>query len=288
MNTRWILCFVINFLFTSVKAQDTFSIVALDSTTRYVGSAGASCLDLNAAGYSDPSFLSKLLPDSGAVNIQSYFMQQNQDNALAQLRLNKTAPQVISWLVANDANANPEFKQHGVVSFLGGGISADAHSGSSCINYKNHIVGNHDGFYYAIQGNILLGQEVLDSMESKFIHTTGDLACKLMAAMQGAKMPGADTRCTAQGISSKFAFLQVSKPTDSFGSPYFKIGLATTNADTIEPIDSLQVLFNAKQACFQPNSLTETNSYTYSLSNPMRCPEYVGMEERNPSRNSSV
>ena len=35
---------------TTLSAQDTFSIVAADSTTREVGSAGASCVDLFAAG----------------------------------------------------------------------------------------------------------------------------------------------------------------------------------------------------------------------------------------------
>ena len=61
------------------KSQDTFSIVALDSTTRQIGSAGASCLDLFWAGIADPSFLTDILPDTGAINTQSYFIQANQD-----------------------------------------------------------------------------------------------------------------------------------------------------------------------------------------------------------------
>ncbi|MBU3676346.1 MAG: hypothetical protein FGM54_04080, partial [Chitinophagaceae bacterium] len=52
----------------SLQAQDTFSIVALDSSSRQVGAAGASCLDLDFAGIADPAFLSDLIPDTGAVN----------------------------------------------------------------------------------------------------------------------------------------------------------------------------------------------------------------------------
>ena len=61
----------------------------------------------------------------------------------------------------------------------------------NCFDYKNHIIGDH----YAIQGNILLGQSILDSMESRFLNTSGSLSEKLMASLQGAKVIGADTRC---------------------------------------------------------------------------------------------
>jgi hypothetical protein len=113
------------------------------------------------------------------------------------------------------------------------------------MNYKNHIVGPN----YTIHGNILLGQKVLDSMEARFKRAKGDLACKLMAAMQGAKMVGADTRCANNNTSSLFAFLKVMQPTDTFGKPSFIVSLKTHNGDSIEPIDSLQKLFSAKRTC---------------------------------------
>lgn len=247
---RWSFCILYLLMPFRGQSQDTFSIVALDSTSRAVGSAGASCLDLYFAGYSDPSFLTRLIPDTGAVNIQSYFMQANQDNAVQRLRMGDHAMDVINWLVANDANNNPEFKQHGVVSFNGGMPTSAAHSGNTCINYKNHITGSIEGFYYAIQGNILQGQHVLDSMEQGFRREKGSLACRLMAAMQGAKIPGADTRCLSQGISSKFAFLQVAQASDPYGFPSLNIGLRTPDSVVIEPIDSLQVLFNQSMACY--------------------------------------
>lgn len=241
--------FLIGMAFFQCKSQDTFSIVALDSTTRQIGSAGASCLDLDFAGYSNPAFLTDILPDTGAVNTQSYFMQANQDNARIRMRAGDSPTQIITWLVTNDAANNPEFKQYGIVGFNGNIPSVAAHTGSTCINYKNHITGSVNGFYYAIQGNILKGQEILDSMEAGFRNTNGTLACRLMAAMQGANVIGADTRCQNDGVSSLFAFLQVALPADSYGSPTLNISLKTNEGDGIEPIDSLQILFNGKNGC---------------------------------------
>ncbi len=243
------------------KSQDTFSIVALDSTTRQVGSAGASCLDLDFAGIANPAFLTDLLPDTGVINTQSYFIQANQDNARTRMRAGDSPAQIITWLVNNDAVNNPEFKQYGIVRFNGNIPGAAAHTGSACVNYKNHVTGSINGFYYAIQGNILKGQQILDSMEAGFRNTNGTLACRLMAAMQGAKVMGADTRCQNDSVSSLFAFLQVALPADTYGNPALKISLKTNEGDGIEPIDSLQNLFNSKHACdplntvyFQPQS----------------------------------
>ena len=75
-------------------------------------------------------------------------------------------------------------------------------TGENCMDYKGHIVGNR----YSIQGNILLGEHILTQMESSFVNTEGALADKLMAAMQGANVAGADTRCMEDSISSLSSF----------------------------------------------------------------------------------
>ena len=68
---------------------------------------------------------------------------------------------------------------------------------------------------YSIQGNILLGAEILDSMEARFLAATGPLSDRLMACLQGANVPGADSRCLANGTSSLSAFVRVAKPGDA-------------------------------------------------------------------------
>jgi uncharacterized Ntn-hydrolase superfamily protein len=230
-------------------SQDTFSIVAADSVTREVGSAGASCVDLFVYTYPDISFLGDLLPDLGAINTQSYYLEQNQINARNRMLAGDSPEAIINWLKANDAAFNNTQRQYGIVGFSGKNLSAAGFTGSNCLDYKNHITGSIGGIYYSIQGNILLGQKVLDSMESRFRNEQGDLACRLMAALQGAKMVGADTRCASNGSSSLFAFVKVSKPTDTYGNPSFKLAVKTHGNDKIEPIDSLQSIFDSEHNC---------------------------------------
>lgn len=241
------LLFSINALI--LHAQDTFSIVAADSTTREVGSAGASCLDLSLTGFEDDSFLGDLLPDTGAINSQAFYLPLNQNNARMRMRAGDTPSQIISWLVKFDAQGNSTIRQYGIVGFSGNQTSAAGFTGNNTNDYKNHITGSIDGVYYAIQGNILLGQDILDSMESRFRSSTGDLACRLMAALQGANVIGADTRCISDETSSLFAFLKVAQPTDTYGDPSFGISVRTRDNAGIEPIDSLQTIFNAQHSC---------------------------------------
>ncbi|MCB9251204.1 MAG: DUF1028 domain-containing protein [Flavobacteriales bacterium] len=250
----------LGFLFCSISpapAQDTFSIVAIDSVTGEVGSAGASCVDLFQTTINDDHFLGKLFPGIGAINTQAAYLQANQDSASSQMMQGKTPQQILKWLVENDAGGIPEFRQYGVVRFVNGSPRSAAYSGISTLDYSGHITGPN----YSIQGNILKGKEVLDSMEIFFLRHKGDLACKLMAAMQGANMIGADKRCASNGTSSLFAFIKVAKPTDTLGSPSFVVSVRTANNSKIEPIDSLQNLFNAVHNCstasVDPNKTNE-------------------------------
>lgn len=224
-------------------AQDTFSIVAVDPTTREVGSAGASCVDLSLTSFATDHFLGQLLPGVGAINTQAHFDLFNQANATERMRMGDTPQQIIDWLVQNDTGNRPELRQYGVVMLVEASPQTAAHTGIGTDDFKGHITGSD----FAIQGNILLSSDVLEGMRSNFISTQGDLADKLMAALQGAKRVGADTRCFANGTSSLFAYLKVAQPDDSFQKPSFVVSVRTSDGDRIEPIDSLQKLFNKRR-----------------------------------------
>lgn len=229
----------------SLNAQDTFSIVALDSATGEVGSAGASCVDLFQTPFSNDDFLGELFPGVGAINSQAYYLASNQNNAADRMNLGDSPNEIIEWLVANDVSSQPELRQYGIVAFVDGSPESAAHTGTSTDDYKNHITGPN----YSIQGNILLGQEVLDSMEARFLNEPGDLACKLMAALQGANMVGADSRCSGNGTSSLFAFIKVAQSSDQPGNPSFLASVRTHSNDGVEPIDSLQSIFDEIHSC---------------------------------------
>jgi uncharacterized Ntn-hydrolase superfamily protein len=255
------LFFFITFTIQTAISQDTFSIVAVDSETGEVGSAGASCVNLFQTGFSDDSFLGQLIPGVGAINTQAYYLGANQTNATSRMNLGETPDEIINWLVANDVQSQPQFRQYGIAALINGSPQTAAHTGSSTDDYKNHIVGPN----YAIQGNILLGQVVLDSMEARFLNEPGDLACKLMAALQGANIIGADTRCSSNGTSSLFAFVKVAQPSDTFGDPSFNVSVRTTSNAGIEPIDTLQTKFDLIHNC-NTVGLIETKDISKSFS----------------------
>jgi uncharacterized Ntn-hydrolase superfamily protein len=80
-------------------------------------------------------------------------------------------------------------------------------------------------------------------MEYYFLNTSGCLPEKLMAAMNGAKVVGADTRCMVEGTSSLSAFLRMALPTDSYNNLFLDINVAGT-APNVEPIDVLETKYN--------------------------------------------
>jgi uncharacterized Ntn-hydrolase superfamily protein len=257
-RTFTLLFFAFGF-FSFANAQDTFSIVAVDSATGQVGSAGASCISAdNLALYfpfDDPDFLGDLLPGVGAINTQSFYNADNQDNANAQLAVGKTPQEVIDWLAVNDAQANSSQRQYGVAALISGQPMAAGFTGVNCFDYKNHRVGPN----YSIQGNILLGVQILDSMEARFLAAQAAGKClseQIMEAMQGAKVPGADTRCLSNGTSSMFAFIKVAQPGDDPADPMLRL-FVSYNPLGIEPIDSLQAKFDLANPCL-PSFVKET------------------------------
>ncbi len=211
-------------------AQHTFSIVAVDPVTGEVGGAGATC-------YSTVNDIADVHPGVGYIHTQSYVDYTNQAYARQLMNAGQSPQQIMDSLQAHDVSNTPAIRQYAAVDLMNGGRSA-AFSGTSCFDYK----GQRQGTTYAIAGNILLGPQILDSMEACFNRTVGSLADKLMAALQGAKVPGADKRCTNDGVSSLSSYMIVAKPTDSIGNYY--LNLNVENVLPQDPIDVLQLQYN--------------------------------------------
>jgi len=211
-------------------SQDTFSIVAVNPATGEVGSAGASCI----AG---SIIISDIHPGVGAIHTQFYWNQSNQDSASSLMNLEYSPEEIIDWLIENDAQNNPSIRQYGIIDLIDDGRSA-GFTGENCFDYKNHILGQT----YAIQGNILLGQEILDSMEIAFTSTYGTLDEKLIAALLAANVPGADTRCLPYGTPALSAFIRMAKSEDENDSFFMDINVQSCPTN-LSPIDSLFTLY---------------------------------------------
>jgi uncharacterized Ntn-hydrolase superfamily protein len=220
------------FLFT-IHSFATFSICAVDTVNNQVGSAGASCIGAPQIPQGC-LILSDVHPGVGVVHTQASYLEGNQNLAKGYMNQGDSPDEIVDKVVDNDVQNNPRPRQYGVVDLVDNGRSA-GYSGSGCQDYKGHILGKT----YAIQGNILLGKEIIDSMESRFLETEGTLADKLMAALQGAKVRGADTRCYNLNKSTISAFLRVAKPDDPDNDLYCDLNVSTTSGST-DPIDVLQ------------------------------------------------
>ncbi|MCC7245654.1 MAG: DUF1028 domain-containing protein [Saprospiraceae bacterium] len=238
--TLWLMC-------QNIQAQDTFSIVALDTLTGEIGSAGASCLDNNSfPGSGGAIIISDIIPGKGAIHTQASWTATNQNNAHQKMVEGLSPSEIITWLKQNDVQGpiSAQTRQYGIVDFgPQGQPRSAAFTGTNCYNWKGHRLGT----IYSIQGNILLGPEILDSIEARFLTATGTLSDRLMAALQGANVPGADTRCLPNGTSSLSAFLRVAKTNDHPDSLSLDLNVPSLPTGQ-EPIDSLQSLYNAWKA----------------------------------------
>jgi uncharacterized Ntn-hydrolase superfamily protein len=215
-------------------AQATFSIVAVDTVTGDVGGAGASCIN-------NSDIINDLIESVGAVHTQAWWWQANWDNAHDLLAAGLDPDSIIGWLINNDIEGQPELRQYGVVTLAGQGASA-AYTGTGTTPWAGHITGPG----YAIQGNILLGPEIVQDMETAYLTTPGKLGDRLMAALQAANVPGADTRCLPDDKPALSAFIKVIRPGDG-ENPWLDIVIASAPG-IINPIDRVQEFYDVWKA----------------------------------------
>lgn len=230
-----------------ISAQHTFSIVAVDTLTGDIGTAGATCLSSqDCGGCGGAVVITGIVAGLGGMNAQASICipNSNLNNGIGKITSGTTATQVLEELLAEDVctAGGVEDRQYGIITMdEQGGIDIAGFTGQTNSPFAAHIIGPN----YAIQGNILIGEEVLIGMENGFLNTSGTLAEKLMGAMQGAKIPGADSRCLVDGVSSKSSFLRLI-PRDGVSNFRFMNLLVQGFANGVDPIDSLQTLFTQR------------------------------------------
>nr|NIN01180.1 DUF1028 domain-containing protein [candidate division Zixibacteria bacterium] len=143
------------------KVTATFSIIARDSATGELGVAVAS--RFFAVGVVVPWAKA----DVGAVATQSYANTTFGWRGLELLEQGATPEQVVEILVREDND--PERRQFGIVAADG---KSATYTGKECLPWA----GGRNGLNYAVQGNILVSEEVVTAMERVFLETKGTLA----------------------------------------------------------------------------------------------------------------
>ena len=160
-------------------AAMTYSIVARDAETGQLGVAVQSAMF--GAGQAVPWAVAGV----GAVATQAWGEIAYGPNLLARLRSGDEPVAALAALLADDPES--EVRQVGVVDASG---RAAAHSGSSTIAEAGHVVG--DG--WSVQANMMAKAGVPEAMANAFRGGTGDLASRLLDALDAAEAEGGDLR----------------------------------------------------------------------------------------------
>lgn len=157
----------------------TYSIVARDPETGQLGVA------VQTHQMSVGRLVPWLIPGIGAVATQSLVNISFGPMALTMLREGIGAEHVIAALAASDENANR--RQVAVVDGQG---NAAAWTGQGCIAEAAHHVGEG----YSVQANMMSHPTVVPAMATAYENAAGDLALRMLAALQAAEAEGGDIR----------------------------------------------------------------------------------------------
>ena len=157
----------------------TFSIVARDPVNG----------DLGVAVQSKFLAVGSVVPwasaGAGAIATQALANISYGPEGLQLLEQGLSAEAALDQLVAADDGR--DHRQLGIVDRNG---LAAAYTGSACLDWAGHETG--EGF--ACQGNILDGPEVVRAMAERFRQSRGELAERLVAALEAAQSAGGDRR----------------------------------------------------------------------------------------------
>lgn len=175
-----VILFICVPLIADGPVPSTFSVVAADPTTGEVGVAVAS--RFFAVGTVVPHARAGV----GAVATQAYANTNFGKHGLSLLSHGNSPEKVLGVMLGNDKDRNR--RQVGLVGADGASAS---YTGTSC----NAWAGGRSGPNYAVQGNILTGEDVVTAMEKAFLSTAGrPLGARLFAAIEAGDAAGGDSR----------------------------------------------------------------------------------------------
>jgi uncharacterized Ntn-hydrolase superfamily protein len=166
-------------VFGNEPLAHTFSIVARDSETGEMGVA------VQSHWFSVGSLVAWGEAGVGVVATQSFVNPSFGQRGLELLKTGKTAQEVVDELIASDEGR--DVRQLAIVDSKGNSF---AYTGSKCISEAGHFVG--DG--YSVQANMMLNNTVWNAMSKAFESTKGQLAERLIAALEAAQNEGGDIR----------------------------------------------------------------------------------------------
>lgn len=213
------VCLVLLMLGLASPAFATWSVIAVDARSGQVIIASATCVRQAGFPQRKPNGARDLMevqavivPGVGVAACQAGVDNTRENQMLVYREIQKGTPpaQIIELLQQHEAARQPEpmmeRRQFGIVAIPDGkqitrqnnraGFNGSGNSSSSL--YRGGAFG--ENIYYQVQGNTLLGDDVVEKAALAFTRASGTLADRVMAAMEAADANGGDHRCNC-GVS---------------------------------------------------------------------------------------
>jgi len=205
----------------------TFSIVARDSIT------GEMAVGVQSHWFNVGISVPWLQAGVGAVATQSFIDKSYGYKGLTLLKLGFTAKEALDSLTKADPGR--DVRQVAIVDSKG---NVAAYTGKGCIQYASHITGNN----FSVQSNMMLGDQVCQSMAKAFTHAAGKpLAERILAAMDAAQQAGGDIR-------GRQSAALVVVPAQSTGKPWNDRTIDVRVDDHTYPLVELRRLYRVQIA----------------------------------------
>lgn len=164
---------------TPRRPAHTYSIVAVDSATGQIGVA------VQSHWFSVGASVPWAEPGVGAVATQSFIDPAYGPRGLYLMRTGTPAPDALAALLRADPDS--QVRQVAMIDAHG---RVAAHTGSRDIPAAGH----HVGRWYSVQANLMRSATVWPAMARAFEAASGDLAERMMAALDAAQAEGGDIR----------------------------------------------------------------------------------------------
>jgi uncharacterized Ntn-hydrolase superfamily protein len=209
----------------------TYSIVARDAETGEMGVA------VQSHWFSVGSIVPWAEAGVGAVATQSFVEASYGPLGLELMRMGRGAPEALRALISTDGDE--AVRQVAMVDASG---VASAHTGSNAIQAAGHHVG--DG--YSTQANMMESGTVWDAMAEAYERSDGDLAERLLAALEAAQAEGGDIR----GRQSAALIVVSAEPT---GQPWVDRKFDLRIEDHPTPVAEMRRLVTLQRAYLKLN-----------------------------------
>jgi uncharacterized Ntn-hydrolase superfamily protein len=217
---------------TPLRPVATYSIVARDPATGELGVA------VQSHWFSVGPVVPWAEAGVGAVATQSLVEVSYGPLGLDLMRAGRTAPEALEGLLA--ADPHPEVRQVAMIDARG---RVAAHTGEDAILAAGH----QTGLEYSVQANLMEHATVWPAMARAFESTEGDLADRMLAALEAAQAEGGDIR----GRQSAALLVVSGEPT---GRPWQDRIFDLRIEDHPEPLVELRRLLHLARAYREMNA----------------------------------